>query len=126
MGATEVEQGQGGRCPECGQALTRTARFCSECGARLAGEPEREARKTVTAVFADVVGSTPLQERIISHVSVLRDGLATCCVLARRCCGRSSGGAGHRPARRAAADRALAAGGRHGRNISTFRRRGAR
>jgi class 3 adenylate cyclase/tetratricopeptide (TPR) repeat protein len=30
----------------------------------LASESTRETRKTVTAVFADVVGSTPLQERI--------------------------------------------------------------
>jgi class 3 adenylate cyclase len=39
-------------------------KFCGECGARLPGESSRETRKTVTAVFADLVGSTPLQESI--------------------------------------------------------------
>jgi len=53
-----------GMCPECGHELWPGAKFCAECGARLPGESARETRKTVTAVFADVVGSTSLQESI--------------------------------------------------------------
>ncbi len=64
MDTIEIEREGEGRCPECGQAHRPGAKFCSECGARLAVEPERESRKTVTAVFADLIGSTPLQERI--------------------------------------------------------------
>src|SRR5438105_11691327 len=51
-------------CPQCGHELWPGAKFCAECGARLPGESARETRKTVTAVFADLVGSTPLQESI--------------------------------------------------------------
>jgi class 3 adenylate cyclase/tetratricopeptide (TPR) repeat protein len=40
------------------------ARFCSDCGAQLDGTPAREARKTVTVLFADVTGSTALGERL--------------------------------------------------------------
>jgi len=58
-------------CPECSQELSDTAKFCSECGARLtpAGAPVREAlpvetRRMVTVLFVDVTGSTPLGERL--------------------------------------------------------------
>jgi len=53
-----------GVCPRCGRGHEADANFCARCGARLPGEPARETRKTVTAVFADLVGSTPLQESI--------------------------------------------------------------
>jgi class 3 adenylate cyclase/tetratricopeptide (TPR) repeat protein len=49
-------------CPACGSENQVDARFCISCGAALS--PERgadgEARKTVTVLFADVVGSTVL------------------------------------------------------------------
>src|SRR2546430_9188214 len=52
-------------CPSCGQAAAENARFCAACGAPLATAPApREARKVVTALFADVVGSTVLGERM--------------------------------------------------------------
>src|SRR5256714_1955549 len=52
-------------CPSCGQAVAENARFCAACGAPLATAPApREARKVVTALFADVVGSTVLGERL--------------------------------------------------------------
>ena len=58
-------------CPECSQELSDTAKFCSECGARLtpAGAAVREAlpvetRRMVTVLFVDVTGSTPLGERL--------------------------------------------------------------
>jgi class 3 adenylate cyclase/tetratricopeptide (TPR) repeat protein len=48
-------------CPRCGGALEAEHRFCPFCGAPVA---EREARKVVSALFADVVGSTALGERL--------------------------------------------------------------
>ena len=51
---------RGGSCPGCGAVAAPDARFCSQCGAALAVGPE--ARKLVTAVFADIVGSTRLGE----------------------------------------------------------------
>jgi class 3 adenylate cyclase len=40
------------------------ARFCSQCGSPLSPRAAEEARRTVTALFADIVGSTPLAERL--------------------------------------------------------------
>ncbi len=52
-------------CASCGAPLTGEARFCSSCGAPVRGSAgAREARKVVTALFADVVGSTSLGERL--------------------------------------------------------------
>jgi class 3 adenylate cyclase/tetratricopeptide (TPR) repeat protein len=50
-------------CAQCGQENPDGFRFCGACGAAL-GEtaPAREVRKTVTVLFADVVGSTALGE----------------------------------------------------------------
>ncbi|MGZ4253350.1 MAG: adenylate/guanylate cyclase domain-containing protein [Solirubrobacteraceae bacterium] len=49
-------------CSACGGQNQADARFCSACGAALAPTTavEGEARKTVTVLFADVVGSTVL------------------------------------------------------------------
>src|SRR5262245_72445 len=66
------------RCPACGAEAPPNARFCEACGAALgaraadaaAGQPiSRSAepsvtRKVVTIVFADLIGSTALQERL--------------------------------------------------------------
>ncbi|HEX4746607.1 MAG TPA: adenylate/guanylate cyclase domain-containing protein [Gaiellaceae bacterium] len=51
-------------CPNCGRVNAESARFCSDCGARLPGAAAREVRKTVTVLFADVTGSTALGERL--------------------------------------------------------------
>jgi predicted ATPase/class 3 adenylate cyclase len=53
-------------CGGCGRFGPDSARFCSACGSPLAAGSgsEGEARKTVTVVFADVVGSTELGERL--------------------------------------------------------------
>lgn len=52
-------------CASCGAALDDDDRFCSACGAPVdAPGSAREARKVVTALFADVVGSTSLGERM--------------------------------------------------------------
>jgi predicted ATPase/class 3 adenylate cyclase len=52
-------------CASCGAELAADARFCSACGAPVgAPPPAREARQVVSALFADVVGSTALGERM--------------------------------------------------------------
>jgi class 3 adenylate cyclase/tetratricopeptide (TPR) repeat protein/ketosteroid isomerase-like protein len=61
-------------CPACGAENEDDARFCIACGTALAARPApaartpaphgTEARKVVTVVFADLVGSTALHERL--------------------------------------------------------------
>ena len=53
------------RCQECGHDNPEGNKFCGECAALLAGTlPRLEARKTVTIVFCDVVGSTAMGEAL--------------------------------------------------------------
>jgi class 3 adenylate cyclase/tetratricopeptide (TPR) repeat protein len=52
-------------CAQCGEDNPARARFCLACGSPLAASSTgREVRKTVTVVFSDLVGSTPLGERL--------------------------------------------------------------
>ena len=52
-------------CASCGQENPEGFRLCGMCGAALAGPaPAGEQRKTVTAVFCDVSGSTALGEML--------------------------------------------------------------
>jgi class 3 adenylate cyclase len=54
-------------CSSCGARSAGEARFCASCGTRLISEPvapARDQRKTVTAVFTDLVGSTALASRL--------------------------------------------------------------
>ena len=52
-------------CQVCGHDNPETNRFCGECAAPLVqAEPRSEARKTVTIVFCDVVGSTAMGEAL--------------------------------------------------------------
>jgi class 3 adenylate cyclase/tetratricopeptide (TPR) repeat protein len=51
-------------CPACRAPVAGDARFCSQCGSPLTPRAAEGARRTVTALFADVVGSTPLAERL--------------------------------------------------------------
>jgi class 3 adenylate cyclase len=66
-------------CAACGTPNEPGEKFCGECGAALAGAPPRatvvsapaahpapdaDVRKVVTIVFADLVGSTALHERL--------------------------------------------------------------
>jgi class 3 adenylate cyclase/tetratricopeptide (TPR) repeat protein len=51
-------------CPSCGGQNPDGARFCNVCGAALTRSLAREARKTVTVLFADVTGSTALGEQL--------------------------------------------------------------
>ena len=49
-------------CARCAEQNPDGSRFCSACGAELAGPEGREVRKTVTVLFCDVTGSTALGE----------------------------------------------------------------
>jgi class 3 adenylate cyclase len=60
-------------CHECGHPAPDGAKFCPECGTRLAaaGSPTPaveqlpvDTRRNVTVLFVDVTGSTPLGERL--------------------------------------------------------------
>jgi len=52
-------------CRGCGEQNPERARFCAFCGSALGAKPVvREARRTVTILFGDIVGSTALGERI--------------------------------------------------------------
>jgi class 3 adenylate cyclase len=48
--------------------MPKTPRFCNRCGERLAADDGRDARKTITAVFGDLVGSTSSGERLDPEV----------------------------------------------------------
>jgi class 3 adenylate cyclase/tetratricopeptide (TPR) repeat protein len=50
-------------CTACGESSPEGARFCQACGARL-GETPPQVRKTITSLFCDLVGSTPLAESL--------------------------------------------------------------
>ena len=69
-------------CPSCGRPSAPDARFCAACGTELAA-PAREERKVVTALFADVVGSTTLAERLDAEdFRSLIDGAVACMISA--------------------------------------------
>jgi class 3 adenylate cyclase/tetratricopeptide (TPR) repeat protein len=51
-------------CSQCGETNPDRARFCLACGAALPPAAAHEARKTVTVLFCDLVGSTVLGERL--------------------------------------------------------------
>ena len=76
-------------CPTCGASNAERARFCSECGAALGAPASREARKTVTVLFADVTGSTALGERL--DPESFRRVMARYFDLARSCLERHGG-----------------------------------
>jgi class 3 adenylate cyclase/tetratricopeptide (TPR) repeat protein len=57
------------KCPDCGAQADPADRFCSSCGAQLqrsdapAVQAVHEERKTVTCLYADLVGSTAAADR---------------------------------------------------------------
>jgi class 3 adenylate cyclase/ketosteroid isomerase-like protein len=48
----------------CGTALESDAQFCDECGAEVTAREPPGTRKVVSVVFADLAGSTELQESL--------------------------------------------------------------
>ena len=73
-------------CSRCGRESPGDARFCASCGTALAAQAPREARKTVTVLFADVVSSTALGERL--DPESLRRVMALYFESAQACLGR--------------------------------------
>ncbi|HET7677656.1 MAG TPA: AAA family ATPase [Candidatus Limnocylindrales bacterium] len=55
-------------CSNCGAANSAEARFCSSCGVSLVTRVGVEERRQVTALFADLVGSTAMGERLDPEV----------------------------------------------------------
>jgi class 3 adenylate cyclase/tetratricopeptide (TPR) repeat protein len=53
-------------CGICGWVGPQEGRFCTGCGAPLAGRPveRRQSRKVVTVLFSDVTGFTTISERL--------------------------------------------------------------
>src|SRR5688572_29252428 len=51
-------------CVECREENPDRARFCLTCGARLSVDIADQSRRIVTMLFADIVGSTELSERL--------------------------------------------------------------
>src|ERR671937_122158 len=53
-------------CPTCGRENAPEAKFCSECGTKLAAAPSpaHTERKVVTVLFADLVGFTAQADRL--------------------------------------------------------------
>jgi class 3 adenylate cyclase/tetratricopeptide (TPR) repeat protein len=51
-------------CPVCGQPIPDGARFCPNCGAVVGTPLGTEERKMVTVLFADLVDSTGLAQRL--------------------------------------------------------------
>src|SRR5262249_51185335 len=51
-------------CPSCGAGVAADARFCANCGTRLAqASSPREERKLVSVLFVDLVGFTSRADR---------------------------------------------------------------
>lgn len=55
-------------CPSCQTLVPAGAKFCSNCGANLAPRPVEGERRLATLLFADVVGSTSMAERLDPEV----------------------------------------------------------
>jgi len=91
-------------CPSCAHEDRDAAKFCEGCAAALGTARGREVRKTVTASFCDLVGSTTLGERHDPEVlrPLLRDSFEQMREAAERHGGRvrsPSGSRGRRVAR---------------------------
>ncbi|HEY4633996.1 MAG TPA: adenylate/guanylate cyclase domain-containing protein, partial [Candidatus Limnocylindrales bacterium] len=79
--------GLAGTCPRCGTEVPDGARFCPSCGHQQAPLSETvEVRRIATILFADVVGSTALGERLdperlravlADHFAAMTDVIAT-------------------------------------------------
>jgi class 3 adenylate cyclase/tetratricopeptide (TPR) repeat protein len=52
------------QCPNCKQPVSEGARFCPACGTTLGARVDAAERRVVTAIFADLAGSTRLAEQL--------------------------------------------------------------
>lgn len=53
------------RCPSCGAPVVADARFCSACGLEISPGPRSAGeRRQITVLFADLVASTPLSQKL--------------------------------------------------------------
>src|SRR2546423_12615786 len=55
-------------CPNCAQPVPAGARFCPACGTSVATRVQAAERRVVTALFADLAGSTRLGEQLDPEV----------------------------------------------------------
>jgi class 3 adenylate cyclase/tetratricopeptide (TPR) repeat protein len=55
-------------CPTCGRPNAEDARFCSNCGQALVTRAVAEERRHVAALFADLVASTSMSDRLDPEV----------------------------------------------------------
>ena len=72
----------GARCTACGQANPDGAKFCNECGAPLARAAGHEVRKTLTVLFADLVGLHVAGRAAGPGVAAPGDGLLLVAIVA--------------------------------------------
>ena len=56
------------RCPNCSQPVPDGARFCPACGTTLTARVDATERRVVTAIFADLAGSTRLGEQLDAEI----------------------------------------------------------
>ena len=59
-------------CRVCGTTLRVDAKFCDECGARMAPPAKGAEYKQVTVLFADVVGSMDIAAAVDAEGRVLK------------------------------------------------------
>lgn len=76
-------------CRECGVPLHRGSKFCAACGYAIDNLPVESARRQLTLLFCDVVGSTALSERL--DPEDLRDLLTSYQRVCRDAIGRYQG-----------------------------------
>ena len=76
------------RCEFCGHPLPEGARFCPNCGTPVSTTLGTEERKMVTVVFADLVDSTGLAQRLDPERA--REVLGGSSMLRARSSGRSA------------------------------------
>ena len=68
------EPGIGGQCPRCGEIFGSDARFCSHCGAGLAGEAAAVPGAAAAAGSQPAPGAVPAGSSVLSHWTAAAPG----------------------------------------------------